>query len=46
MAIPVYKKIKQTDKRNKRSVDLTTAEQNQIIALNNKFIELFKAKHL
>lgn len=46
MAIPVYKKIKQSEKRKKRSIDLTTEEQNQVIALNNKFLELFRAKHL
>jgi hypothetical protein len=42
----VYKKIKQSEKRKKRSVDVTSAELQTIQTINEKFLELFKIKHL
>jgi hypothetical protein len=46
MALEVYKKIRQSDKREKRSVDVTSDERTHITNVNNKFVELFKLKHL
>ena len=46
MALEVYKKIRQSDKRQKRSVDVTETERNRITEINDKFVELFKLKHL
>jgi len=42
----IYKKIEQSKKRTKRSVDVTTEEKNLISSINSKFVELFKSKHL
>jgi len=42
----VYKKIKQSEKRKKRSVDVTSEELQTIQTINEKFLELFKIKHL
>jgi len=42
----VYKKIKQSEKRKKRSVDVTSEELQEIQTINEKFLELFKIKHL
>lgn len=46
MALNIYKKIRQSEKRQKRSVDITETERNTITQINNKFVELFKLKHL
>ena len=46
MALQIYKKIRQSDKRQKRSIDVTETERNTITQINDKFVELFKLKHL
>ena len=46
MALNIYKKIRQSDKKQKRSVDVTETERNAITQINDKFVELFKLKHL
>ena len=46
MALNVYKKISQAEKRTKRSVDISEADNLAVTQINQKFIELFKSKHL
>lgn len=42
----IYKKFKQSDRLLKRSVDVNETERSQINSINDKFIQLFKNKHL
>lgn len=42
----IYKKFKQEDRVIKRSTDLTSVEKSKMLEINDKFIELFKLKHL
>ena len=42
----IYKKINHQDKRNKRSVNVTSEEAISINEINQRFLELFKLKHL
>jgi hypothetical protein len=42
----IYKKLKQSHKKLKRSVDVTNDEKTTINNINLSFIEYFKAKHL
>lgn len=42
----IYKKISQTEKKELRSVALTTEEKSAITIINEKFIQFFKNKHL
>jgi len=46
MAIEIYKKIEQSKKRQKRSVDVTAEELSAINTINQKFVQFFIAKHL
>jgi len=42
----IYKKIEQSKKNLKRSVDVSTDEKTSIDNINTSFISYFKLKHL
>lgn len=46
MAIQIYKKLEQSKKRQKRSVDVTSEELSAINTINQRFVQFFIQKHL
>tara|TARA_B110000977_G_scaffold141425_1_gene179448 strand:- start:336 stop:473 length:138 start_codon:yes stop_codon:yes gene_type:complete len=42
----IYKRIKQSDKKAKRSTESTAAEKSALDVINEKFIALFKSTHM
>lgn len=46
MALEIYKKIEQSKKRQKRSVDVSLEELSAINEINERFVLFFKNKHL
>tara|TARA_B110000285_G_C14600858_1_gene370585 strand:- start:44 stop:181 length:138 start_codon:yes stop_codon:yes gene_type:complete len=42
----IYKKIEQSEKRIKRSVDVSAEELAEINTINQNFVTYFKNKHL
>lgn len=46
MALNIYKKIRQSEKLQLRSSEIDESDRNIITSINDKFVELFKLKHL